>query len=1011
MSIRFDQATYGEKDKGHGLLNHTFDDSKIPKSIELKTDLPSGHTSTASWEPFYSSLQHGEYYVIMKTFPDYEAERGAFVFTYAIFIRQKDIGKIKDIGSVFSLLPESLDKQDSLQPIEYENNINIADDLTINEKVKKVTHGILNEENPVIWIGQEGFLNAVRIIWNNLWTSARLKFQFRISFGPKDIYGSSLQMVCTPKGLRDKWDGHFIIKENDSFIKPISPSVKCLIKGIEAVPELDGLVEDMEVFPSSIKDLKRFEDLLDFVNKNTSDGFNYATALTNQLSPIKGKGTRFKNTLVNKLAGTLSNGSLKEILSLRNLSSGPFPSFRSIEKASGEILNKHFFSGRNTETSTKIILSAHNQEVEPWWRRTVKSFLAKSFSNWESKHATFFWKCINLDKTVLDIMEEYIPDNPVIESDLISNFPEKTAPVLAESIANFARKKNWLMLHAVSVTLIKIPLEALQTQLEIDQDDTHFEGFESIAREIPAELFIEFCISNPTSRLISISAKLITESPKLLNKMNVSNPTWLAIWEEAISCGIEPFNGIKKPQKVVLKLIEHLLEGVSISESLMESVSRSPNANLLEYSDRKKIWNSLSPKVRENFIKTTANIWLDDYLLNQASTDIEQELKNEALKDENILGAIKSDKYANKSLISLFKDFNIYKEHLFSSFIETRAKTLDKDDCLRIGAIIKTRQWSGLYRKIKQNLIHQNQNFEETIKTCKGVFPLIDNPLFGTLKSLFSSGYVQPSEVTSTVTISKQDVERKTAVILTAIDVEYNAVKGFLQNYSEENHPSTGSIYGTGTFGQSWNVKVVETEAGNQNAAIEAQRAIEYYKPEYVFFIGLAGGLKDVNIGDIVIASKVYGYESGKADEIYKPRLEFGQPTYKLKEIAKSLRKDDKWLKELNNEISYQLGKDLNIKAHFKPIAAGEKVVSSTKSETYNFIIQNAGDSLAVEMEGIGFLKACYAYENINYILIRGISDLIDNKSKTDQEGSQELASLTAAAFAFEILNRIEKKH
>jgi hypothetical protein len=62
-------------------------------------------------------------------------------------------------------------------------------------------------------------------------------------------------------------------------------------------------------------------------------------------------------------------------------------------------------------------------------------------------------------------------------------------------------------------------------------------------------------------------------------------------------------------------------------------------------------------------------------------------------------------------------------------------------------------------------------------------------------------------------------------------------------------------------------------------------------------------------------------------------------------------------------------------------------------------------------MEGYGFLSAAFAYPNIQAIVIRGISDLIDGKNDDAIEPEQirqEKASFHASAFAFEILSKLE---
>jgi hypothetical protein len=59
-------------------------------------------------------------------------------------------------------------------------------------------------------------------------------------------------------------------------------------------------------------------------------------------------------------------------------------------------------------------------------------------------------------------------------------------------------------------------------------------------------------------------------------------------------------------------------------------------------------------------------------------------------------------------------------------------------------------------------------------------------------------------------------------------------------------------------------------------------------------------------------------------------------------------------------------------------------------------------------MEGFGFLSAVRGHKQVDAIVIRGISDLIDGKAKADRGGSQEIAAGHASAFAFQMLSELK---
>lgn len=243
------------------------------------------------------------------------------------------------------------------------------------------------------------------------------------------------------------------------------------------------------------------------------------------------------------------------------------------------------------------------------------------------------------------------------------------------------------------------------------------------------------------------------------------------------------------------------------------------------------------------------------------------------------------------------------------------------------------------------------------------------------------------------------------ALIITALELEYKTVRKFIDSL-EEIVTKEGSIYEKGKYlasGIEIEVLLVQTGMGNEKSAIETERAIGFFRPNIVFLVGIAGGVKDVNIGDVVVADKIYSFESGKADSKFYPRPDLGKSSYSIVQRAKAECRTENWRSEILNDENPN-----NFDVFVGNICAGEKVVSSTKSSTYKFIKENYNDTAAIEMEGSGFIKAVYSNSlNIEAAIVRGISDLLNNKSETDSEGYQEIAARNASLFMFHLLTRL----
>jgi len=226
--------------------------------------------------------------------------------------------------------------------------------------------------------------------------------------------------------------------------------------------------------------------------------------------------------------------------------------------------------------------------------------------------------------------------------------------------------------------------------------------------------------------------------------------------------------------------------------------------------------------------------------------------------------------------------------------------------------------------------------------------------------------------------------------ILCPIEVEFEIALKRLA-FSSIKETRLGSIsYVLGiieTRDQNWKIALIEPSTKEADFHLDAYEAISTLKPKYVFLLGVAGGVKDASIGDLVISTQAYNYESGKETSegfASRPKSRFNSSN-ELIQLAKRVRR-----KIVGQHPAYEI--------YFGPIVSGGKVITDTKSQTYRIIKKHYEDTLAVEKEAYAFAVIAQKLK-IPYLNIRGISDLLDNKKEADEGGSQVLAAGRAADF------------
>lgn len=267
---------------------------------------------------------------------------------------------------------------------------------------------------------------------------------------------------------------------------------------------------------------------------------------------------------------------------------------------------------------------------------------------------------------------------------------------------------------------------------------------------------------------------------------------------------------------------------------------------------------------------------------------------------------------------------------------------------------------------------------------------------------------------------------KRVILVVTALSEERRSVLPFLaQNSIRGRADAFGREFITGDYYSSskavpWHIVLPPpTSAGNAKAAAETALSLAL-SPSYTFLLGVAGGFPDkVNMYDVVVADRVYDVDSAKIDEndSYIPRPDQHKATSILLSRAKTLQDLGGWQSLLHPQTPNH-----DVEVWVEPIAAGSKLVASSKSEEFKRIQRDAPRAVAVENEGFGVMQAAHE-ANAAALVIRGISDLIDNRLFLDSdlpdaqqsEGAQRIrpdaakikAARHAAAFMFALIGRL----
>lgn len=233
-----------------------------------------------------------------------------------------------------------------------------------------------------------------------------------------------------------------------------------------------------------------------------------------------------------------------------------------------------------------------------------------------------------------------------------------------------------------------------------------------------------------------------------------------------------------------------------------------------------------------------------------------------------------------------------------------------------------------------------------------------------------------------------------TVVVLTALPVEYNSVRAHIEEPEELVHDDGTRVERGRLAGTDWMLAVAELGEGAVNSAALTTLIVSWLRPDAVFCVGVAIGLQDdVDIGDVVVGTKVYAVQGGRqTPEGLHARPAAWLGSHRLDQAARAALRGLK-----------------DVQGHSKPIACADIALADSESAFAEHIKRNYNDAHALDLEGAGAAHAAHLNGQLDALVIRGISNHVDpQRAPADTSGCQAKAAAQAARVLVAILRKLQ---
>lgn len=223
--------------------------------------------------------------------------------------------------------------------------------------------------------------------------------------------------------------------------------------------------------------------------------------------------------------------------------------------------------------------------------------------------------------------------------------------------------------------------------------------------------------------------------------------------------------------------------------------------------------------------------------------------------------------------------------------------------------------------------------------------------------------------------------------ILGAMEEEITPLLEILKDYKEIKYANNS--YYLANFGQH-ELILAYSKIGKVNSTLSAAVMIEKFGAQVLLFTGVAGALKSLKIGDLLVATKLCQYDLDITA--------FGHPLGFVPGNEIFIKTDEK-LNELAKQVANELGKKLA----FGAIATGDEFICDENKKSK---IVQVFDAEACEMEGASVALVCDALK-IPCFVLRAMSDEAGEKAEFDFDEFVVKSAKISAEFVLKMCEKL----